>query len=101
MAAQYAPLIGLWRDASITIEKALGAEHPDTAKSLNILAILLGAQGDYARKDDGGGSSPYGYEPRQSRRAASGAGRLCRGADAFRAGVGDQRNAGGGASQYG
>ena len=48
MAAQYAPLIGLWRDASITIEKALGAEHPDTAKSLNILAILLGAQGDYA-----------------------------------------------------
>ncbi len=29
-------------------ETALGAEHPDTAKSLNNLAVLLQAQGDYA-----------------------------------------------------
>ena len=48
MAAQYAPLTTLWRDASIAIEKALGAEHPDTAESLNNLAVLLKAQGDYA-----------------------------------------------------
>jgi Tfp pilus assembly protein PilF len=48
MAAQYAPLTVLWRDASLAIEKALGAEHPDTAASLNNLALLLKIQGDYA-----------------------------------------------------
>ncbi len=30
-------------------EKALGPEHPDTATSLNNLALLLQAQGDLAR----------------------------------------------------
>jgi tetratricopeptide (TPR) repeat protein len=29
-------------------EKALGAEHPSTGTSLNNLAVLLRAQGDYA-----------------------------------------------------
>ena len=47
VAAQYAPLTTLWRDTSIAIEKALGAEHADTAVSLNNLAYLLKAQGDY------------------------------------------------------
>jgi tetratricopeptide (TPR) repeat protein len=48
MAAQYSPLTVLWRDASLAIEKALGAEHPDTATSLNNLAGLLKRQGDLA-----------------------------------------------------
>jgi tetratricopeptide (TPR) repeat protein len=30
-------------------EKVLGPEHPDTARSLNNLALLLQAQGDIAR----------------------------------------------------
>jgi len=29
-------------------EKALGADHPDTAASLNNLGLLLQSQGDYA-----------------------------------------------------
>jgi tetratricopeptide (TPR) repeat protein len=48
MAALYAPAAWLWRDALYTVEKALGAEHPATSTSLNNLAYLLEAQGEYA-----------------------------------------------------
>ena len=40
-----APLL---HDATGDPEKVLGPEHPDTAKSLNKLAFLLSAQGDFA-----------------------------------------------------
>ena len=49
MAALFAPAASLWREAVNTVEKALGAEHPDTGASLNNLAELLEFQGDYAR----------------------------------------------------
>ena len=32
-------------------EKALGPQHPDTAKSLNNLALLYEAMGDYAKAE--------------------------------------------------
>jgi tetratricopeptide (TPR) repeat protein len=38
----------LYERALAISEKALGAEHPDTGTSLNNLAGLLRAQGDYA-----------------------------------------------------
>jgi tetratricopeptide (TPR) repeat protein len=43
--SQAAPLL---RDALTMREKALGPEHPETATSLNDLALLLHDQGDYA-----------------------------------------------------
>ena len=38
----------LYERALAIFEKALGPEHPDTARSLNNLASLLQAQGDLA-----------------------------------------------------
>ncbi|MCK5521695.1 MAG: tetratricopeptide repeat protein, partial [Thiomargarita sp.] len=40
-------IISLARRALAIIEKVLGAEHPDTATSLNNLALLLSNKGDY------------------------------------------------------
>ena len=44
----YAEARPLYERALAIREKVLGAEHPDTATSLNNLAILLRAQGDLA-----------------------------------------------------
>ena len=79
-------------------QKALGPDHPDTARSLNNLGALLRAQGDLAgaqpyyeralainEKALGSGSSAHGAEPEQSRRSAVGTGRPCRGAAVLRA----------------
>jgi Tfp pilus assembly protein PilF len=38
----------LYERALAIREKALGPEHPETAASLNNLAVLLGGQGDFA-----------------------------------------------------
>ena len=46
--AAYSQAEPLLRDALAIREKALGPEHPDTAQSLNNLAILLGSLGDIA-----------------------------------------------------
>ena len=46
--AEYGYLTTLWRSAVSFVEKVLGAEHPDTATSLNNLAYQLQSQGDYA-----------------------------------------------------
>ena len=96
VAAQYAPLTTLWRDASIAIEKALGAEHADTAVSLNNLGYLLKAQGDYAgarplyeralaiREKALGAEHPDTAKSLNNLALpASGSGRLCRGATAL------------------
>jgi tetratricopeptide (TPR) repeat protein len=45
--AAYAQARPLYERALAISEKALGAEHPDTATSLNNLALLLKSQGDY------------------------------------------------------
>jgi tetratricopeptide (TPR) repeat protein len=47
-AARYASVTGLWREAVSISETLLGREHPDTAVSLNNLAVLLKEQGDLA-----------------------------------------------------
>jgi tetratricopeptide (TPR) repeat protein len=44
----YAPARPLYELALAIREKALGPDHPDTATSLNNLALLLRAQGDFA-----------------------------------------------------
>ena len=46
--AAYSQASQLFRDALAIREKVLGPEHPDTAESLNYLALLLNAQGDFA-----------------------------------------------------
>jgi tetratricopeptide (TPR) repeat protein len=46
--AAYSQAALLFRDALAIREKALGPEHPDTATSLNNLAVLLHDQGDLA-----------------------------------------------------
>jgi tetratricopeptide (TPR) repeat protein len=46
--AAYSEAAPLLRDALAIREKTLGPEHPDTAESLNNLAHLLQAQGDFA-----------------------------------------------------
>jgi tetratricopeptide (TPR) repeat protein len=46
--AAYSQAAPLFRDALAIREKALGSEHPHTAASLNNLALLLKAQGDFA-----------------------------------------------------
>jgi tetratricopeptide (TPR) repeat protein len=46
--AAYSQAAPLLRDTLAMREKALGPEHPDTATSLNNLALLLKAQGDFA-----------------------------------------------------
>jgi tetratricopeptide (TPR) repeat protein len=46
--AAYAQARPLYERALAIREKVLGADHPDTAKSLNNLALLLQAQGDLA-----------------------------------------------------
>jgi Tfp pilus assembly protein PilF len=46
--AAYSQAAPLFRDALARCEKALGPEHPDTARSLNYLARLLQGQGDLA-----------------------------------------------------
>jgi hypothetical protein len=48
LAARYADIALLWRDALHFVEPNLGPEHPDTGTSLNNLAYLLRAQGDLA-----------------------------------------------------
>ena len=45
--AAYSQAAPLFRDALAICEKALGPEHPDTATSLNNLALLLKDQGDF------------------------------------------------------
>jgi tetratricopeptide (TPR) repeat protein len=47
--AAYSQATPLLRDVLAIVEKALGPEHPDTAKRLNDLASVLQAQGDFAR----------------------------------------------------
>jgi len=46
--ALYAPAALLWQEAVHAVEEGLGANHPDTATSLNDLAVLLQKQGNYA-----------------------------------------------------
>ena len=46
--AAYSDAAPLFRHAQASYEKALGPEHPNTAGSLNYLALLLQAQGDLA-----------------------------------------------------
>jgi hypothetical protein len=46
--AAYSQALPLLRDALAICEKSLGPEHPDTVESLNNLASLLRAQGDFA-----------------------------------------------------
>jgi tetratricopeptide (TPR) repeat protein len=46
--ATYSQAAALFREALAISENTLGPEHPDTAKSLNNLALLLKGQGDYA-----------------------------------------------------
>jgi tetratricopeptide (TPR) repeat protein len=46
--AAYSQAAQLIRDAVAMLEKALGPEHPDTAKSLNDLALVLKEKGDFA-----------------------------------------------------
>jgi tetratricopeptide (TPR) repeat protein len=46
-AARYASVASLWREANTAIAKQLGPDHRDTAASLNNLAVLLEAQGDF------------------------------------------------------
>jgi tetratricopeptide (TPR) repeat protein len=45
--AAYVQARPLFESALTIREKALGSHHPDTAMSLNNLALLLGSQGDY------------------------------------------------------
>ncbi|HXZ02834.1 MAG TPA: tetratricopeptide repeat protein [Stellaceae bacterium] len=47
-AARFAGLAGPWREAAAIGETQLGPDHPDTATSLNNLALLLKDQGDLA-----------------------------------------------------
>ena len=47
--AAYSQATPLLRDVLAIVEKTLGPEHADTAKSLNNLASVLQAQGDFAR----------------------------------------------------
>ncbi|MBV8381181.1 MAG: tetratricopeptide repeat protein, partial [Planctomycetaceae bacterium] len=47
-AGKYAEATSAARQALAIREAALGARHPDTAQSLNNLALLLKSQGDYA-----------------------------------------------------
>src|SRR5262249_53925483 len=44
----YSQATPLLRDALEVCERALGPEHPDTASSLNAVAVLLMYQGDFA-----------------------------------------------------
>ena len=66
----------MYRRALAIREKALGPDHPDTATSLNNLALLLKSKGDYAGAEplcrraladcgEGVGAGPPGH--RQSR----------------------------------
>jgi tetratricopeptide (TPR) repeat protein len=48
---EYAKAEPLFQRALKIREKALGPEHPDTAKSLNILANLYSSMGDYAKAE--------------------------------------------------
>jgi tetratricopeptide (TPR) repeat protein len=60
-ALAFSEALPLLRDALAINEKALGPEHPDTAISLNNLARLLQAQGDFA------GAQPLYKRARQRR----------------------------------
>ena len=94
----------LFRDALAICEKTLGPEHPDTATSLNNLAVLLPGPGRLCsgaaalraragdpRKGARPRASRYGDEPQQPRHPAPGPGRLCGGAATLRARAGDPR----------
>ena len=83
-------------------EKALGAEHPDTATNLNTLAQLQASQGDYVAarplyeralairaESAESGASLNGIEPQQPCVPACISGRLCGGEAALRARSGD------------
>jgi tetratricopeptide (TPR) repeat protein len=50
-AARYAEAEPLYKRALAVREKALGPEHPDTAQSLNNLALLYYSQGRYAEAE--------------------------------------------------
>ena len=86
--AAYPEARPLFERALAIREKALGPEHPDTATSLNNLALLLQAQGDLAgarplferalaicEKALGPEHPAHRDEPQQPRRPASGPGR--------------------------
>ena len=47
-AGRYSVMAQRWRETLEDVESSLGPEHPDTATSLNNLALLLQAQGDLA-----------------------------------------------------
>jgi CHAT domain-containing protein len=51
MKGRYEQAMPLAERALASREKALGAEHPDTAESLSTLALLYGAKGDYAKAE--------------------------------------------------
>jgi Tfp pilus assembly protein PilF len=45
-AGRYSSAAQWWREALEAVEASLGPDHPDTAASLNNLALLLRDQGD-------------------------------------------------------
>jgi tetratricopeptide (TPR) repeat protein len=47
-AARYEQVARVWREALEAVEKELGSEHPDTARCLTNLGLVLRAQGDYS-----------------------------------------------------